>query len=54
MNTKFHMHCALLFLLVIFYYASCQQKDMAKVRIVLQTNSMNEVIIFGVPPGGCA
>ncbi len=45
MNMKFHIHCALLFLLVIPCYASCQQKDMAKARIVLQTNSMNNVII---------
>jgi hypothetical protein len=45
MNAKFHIGCACLFLLLIPYYASCQQRDMANARIVFQTNSMNDVIV---------
>jgi hypothetical protein len=45
MHTKVYIHCAFLLLLVTPYSASCQQKDIEQARIVLQTNSMNEVVI---------
>jgi hypothetical protein len=45
MNTRVYIYCAFLFSLVIPNHASCQEKDVDKVRIVLQTKSMNEVVI---------
>ena len=45
MHTKVYILCAFLFLLATSYSASCQQKDIEQAHIVLQTNSMNEVVI---------